>query len=169
MRMRDLFDPAKAHRDVSLDVVHELLDHAVSEVRLLATATIGSRHGAWPTGRRPRRRRVPRRTHRSPLDALASSTAPLERRSSITAPLYFVKAGHDDDLAHGFAIASRLAHDPEAVVHNAVGIYLEHAGRRDPLALRAVLDQHAATMPRPALRLAIEKLEPDERTRYLRG
>jgi hypothetical protein len=49
-----------------------------------------------------------------------------------------------------------------------VGIYLKHAGRRDPTALRSFLDAHAATMPRKALRLAIEDLEPGERAGYLR-
>jgi hypothetical protein len=52
-------------------------------------------------------------------------------------------------------------------VHNAVGIYLKHAGRRDPAALRSFLDEHVAAMPRKAVRLAIEKLGPDERSRYL--
>ena len=80
-----------------------------------------------------------------------------------------MKHGDDADVAGGFAVAARLAVDPEGVVHNAVGIYLKHAGRRDPAALRTFLDAYASTLPRSALRLAIEKLEADERNRYLRA
>ena len=71
------------------------------------------------------------------------------------------------DLSGAFDIADVLADDPVPVVHNAVGIFIKHAGRRDPARQRAFLNAHAATMARPALRLAILKLEPAERRRYL--
>jgi hypothetical protein len=45
-------------------------------------------------------------------------------------------------------------------VHRAVGIALKHAGARDPAAVRAFLDEHGATMPRAAMRLAMAKLAP---------
>lgn len=94
----------------------------------------------------------------APLRDLAGSDAPLERRTAITAPLYFVKAGSDDDIVGGFAIAAALAADPEPVVHNAVGIFLKHAGTRNPAMLEGFLAEHARLMPRPAVRLATEKL-----------
>ena len=78
-----------------------------------------------------------------------------------------MKEGSEADLAGGFAIAHLLAEDPEPVVHNAVGIFVKHAGRRDPDAMRTFLDAHAGTMPRHGLRLAIEQLDPRERDRYL--
>ena len=96
---------------------------------------------------------------KSPLEDLAASPVPLRRRSAVTAPLFFVRAGSADDLAAGFALAAGLADDPEPVVHNAVGIFLKHAGTRDPDALRGFLAVHASAMPRPALRLATEKLD----------
>jgi hypothetical protein len=43
---------------------------------------------------------------------------------------------------------------------------VREAGKRDVTRLRAFLDAHAATMPRTALRFAIEHLDPDERRHY---
>ncbi|MDF2733315.1 MAG: alkylation repair protein, partial [Desertimonas sp.] len=84
-----------------------------------------------------------------------------------TAPLFFVRYGTDADLAAGFAVAGILADDDEPVVSNAVGIFLKHAGTRDPDALHRFLATHAAGMRRPALRLAVDKLAPADRSRYL--
>ena len=96
----------------------------------------------------------------APLFELAASREPLERRTAITAPLLYTRTESADDLATGFAVAAVLATDPDPVVHNAVGTFLKHAGERDRAALLAFLDQHAATMPRPAVRLAVAKLDP---------
>jgi hypothetical protein len=52
-------------------------------------------------------------------------------------------------------------------VQTAVGGWLREAGKRDRLRLEAFLDWHAATMPRVALRFAIEDFEPDVRKAYL--
>ena len=41
------------------------------------------------------------------------------------------------------------------------------AGKRDGAALRAFLDAHAATMPRTALRYAVEQLPAEEKAHYL--
>jgi len=43
---------------------------------------------------------------------------------------------------------------------------VREAGKRDATRLRAFLDAHAATMPRTALRFAIEHLDRDERRHY---
>lgn len=91
------------------------------------------------------------------LHDLADAPDPLRRRTAMTAPLWFVRRGTDADLAEGFAVAARLSADPEHVVTNAVGIYLAHAGERDPAALTDFLAAHEASMPRPAVRLAVRK------------
>lgn len=91
------------------------------------------------------------------LHDLAQSSDPLRRRTAITAPLWFVRRGTDADLAEGFSIAARLPADPEQVVSNAVGIYLAHAGERDPAALDKFLADHEPSMPRHAFRLATRK------------
>lgn len=192
MRMGALFDVAKTHTDLPLDEVHLLLDHPAYEPRMAAFCILDfkarrrlqpdqreelfrlylERHdrittwdmvdrsaprvvGGYVSGRSPQ-----------PLFDLARANGPLQRRTAITAPLYFVRAGSDEDLAAGFAVAELLAGDPEAVVYNAVGIFLKHAGSRDPHSLYRFLDRHSATMPRPGLRLATEKLPPADRARY---
>ena len=193
VRMRDLFDLAKANTDLRLTELDRLLDHPAYEPRMAAMCildfrarrrlTDGARRelynayldrhdrittwdmvdraaprvvGGYLAGRSP-----------APLHALAASPEPLERRTAITAPLHFVRAGNADDLSVGFVIAAGLAGDTDPVVHKPVGIFLKHAGARDPAALQGFLTEHAAAMPRPALRLAVEKLDPDERQRYL--
>jgi len=194
MRMRDLFAVAKEHRDLPLDQVDRLLDHPAYEPRMAAMCILDfavrgrlddaarrdryelylGRHGritTWDMVDRAAPRvvggylagRSP-----EPLLRLARSPQTLERRTAVTAPLHFVKDGSDADLDVGFTIAALLAADPEPAVTNAVGIFLKHAGGRDPASLHAVLDAHATEMPRPALRLAIEKLEPAERAHHLR-
>ena len=92
------------------------------------------------------------------LHELAAAAAPLLRRTAITAPLFFVMSGSDRDVEEGFAIAATLHADVEPVVTNAVGIFLKHAGQRDRDRLEAFLDEHGGGMPRPAYRLATEKL-----------
>jgi 3-methyladenine DNA glycosylase AlkD len=194
LRMRDLFAAAKSHRAMSLEAVEALLDHPAYEPRLAAFCVLDFKARARPTeAERAAFCEIYLRRHdritswdmvdraaphvvgghlagRSlqPLHDLAGGS-PLERRTAITAPLYFIANGSDADLAGGFALADRLALDPDPVVHNAVGIFLKHAGVRDPDALSTLLDRYATDMPRSGLRLAIEKLPPEKRSRYLRS
>lgn len=101
---------------------------------------------------------------RRPLYALAESPYWFERRTAIVATYYFIRL---DDLDDTFAIADRLADDPHHYVQKAVGSWLREAGKRDVRPLIDYLDRHAATMPRIALRYAIEKLDPSTRRHYL--
>jgi hypothetical protein len=95
---------------------------------------------------------------------LAKSANPWERRTAITATWYFIRKGDLDDT---FAIGELLVNDDHHFVQTAVGGWLREAGKRDRLRLEAFLDWHAATMPRVALRFAIEHLEPGVRKMYL--
>ena len=52
-------------------------------------------------------------------------------------------------------------------MQKAVGGWVREAGKRDGAALRAYLDAHAATMPRTALRYAVEQLPAEEKAHYL--
>ena len=193
LRMRDLFDTARAHRDLPLAAVEELLDEAAYEPRMAAFCILDfkarralseaeraelyalylRRHDritAWDMVDRAAPRVVGGYLvgrSLAPLEDLADGV-PLQRRTAITAPLFFIANGSDADLASGFDLAGRLAGDPDPVVHNAVGIFLKHAGGRQPDALTTFLGAYAAAMPRAALRLAIEKLPADERARYRR-
>ena len=80
------------------------------------------------------------------------------------ATYYFIR---QHDLDDTFRIGDILAHDPDELVQKAVGGWVREAGKQDVDRLRAYLDRNAATMPRTALRYAVEHLDADERGRYL--
>ncbi len=184
MRMRDLFDTARAATALPLGEVERLIDEAAYEPRMAAFCILDfkarrridaeerralydvylRRHDritTWDMVDRSAPRVVGAQLSGGPYDALhhlAAADDPLRRRTAITAPLYFVRAGSDRDLEEGFAIAASLHADHEAVVTNAVGIFLKHAGGRDRRGLEEFLDRHGEAMPRAAYRLATEKL-----------
>ena len=104
-----------------------------------------------------------------------------EQRIGIVSTMTFIRHGQLDDT---FAIADILLHHPHDLIHKAVGWLLREAGKRDKLALEAYLqgaalpsaptvipseakDSRYQTMPRTALRYAIEKFPEAERRRYL--
>jgi len=71
------------------------------------------------------------------------------------------------DMAPTIAVCEELLDHPHDLIHKAVGWCLREMGKRDLRALREFLEQHAATMPRTALRYAIEKLSEKERQDWL--
>jgi 3-methyladenine DNA glycosylase AlkD len=71
------------------------------------------------------------------------------------------------DMAPTIAVCEELLDHPHDLIHKAVGWSLREMGKRDLRALREFLEQHAATMPRTALRYAIEKLSEKERQDWL--
>jgi 3-methyladenine DNA glycosylase AlkD len=101
---------------------------------------------------------------RDQLYVLARSADWWERRTAIVATYFFIRKGDLDDT---FAIGDLLAHDPKDLVQKAVGGWVREAGKRDPERLLVFLDRHARTMPRTALRYAIEHLDSDTRRHYL--
>jgi 3-methyladenine DNA glycosylase AlkD len=88
----------------------------------------------------------------------------MERRTAIVATYYFIR---QNDLLDTFELAGLLAHDPDALVQKAVGGWVREAGKKDHPKLIKFLDEYAATMPRTALRYAIEHLSPEQRKHYL--
>lgn len=101
---------------------------------------------------------------REPLYLLAASPHWYERRTSIVSTWFFIRRGDLDDT---FRIGQILANDPHELVQKAVGGWIREAGKRDDQRLRDYLDRNAATMPRTALRYAIESLPPEVRDQYL--
>jgi hypothetical protein len=101
---------------------------------------------------------------REPLYRLAASPHWYERRTSIVSTWFFIRKGDLDDT---FRIAQILVDDPHDLVQKAVGGWIREAGKRDEQRLRDFLDRNATTMPRTALRYAIEHLPSDARAYYL--
>lgn len=193
LRMGTLFAIATAHSTLDLGEVERLVDHEAYEPRLAAFCILDFRaRRRLSDDERRLRYELYLRRHDSitawdmvdrsaprvvgaylagrslaPLHQLAAAPDPLRRRTAITAPLLYAFGDHPAELTECFTIAAALATDPEPVVHNAVGIFLKHAGGRDPDALERFLVEHGPSMPRPALRLAIEKLAPADRARHL--
>ena len=95
---------------------------------------------------------------------LAKSKNPMERRTAIVSTYYFIRKNEIDDT---FRIAELLVNDSEHFVQTAVGSWIREAGKRDEKRLKAFLNEHAETMSRVTLRLAIEKFAPDVRKYYL--
>jgi len=98
------------------------------------------------------------------LYKLARSKNMWERRTSIVSTAYFIRKGELDDT---YKLAEMLLDEKEDLVHKATGWMLRFAGDKDRPRLLKFLDQHAATMPRVALRYSIEKLDKKQRDHYL--
>jgi hypothetical protein len=101
---------------------------------------------------------------RDVLYALARSKNVWERRTAIVSTYYFIRKG---EVADTFKIAEMLLNDHHDLIHKATGGWLREAGKKDPRKLLSFLDKYAATMPRMALRYAIEHLDKKQRDHYL--
>ncbi len=101
---------------------------------------------------------------RDVLYKLARSKNVWERRTAIVSTYFFIRQGDIDDT---FKIAEMLLKDKHDLIHKATGGWLREAGKRDPKRLLSFLEKHAATMPRTALRYAIEHLDRKQREHYL--
>lgn len=99
------------------------------------------------------------------LEKLADSEMLWEKRIAMIATFHYIKAGQADAA---LLIAGLLLNDKHDLIQKAVGWMLREVGKRvDRELLIQFLDLHAATMPRTALRYAIEHLPPTQRIHYL--
>lgn len=100
------------------------------------------------------------------LDTLAASGDLWEERIAIVATQYFIRKG---DFSHTLRIAEQLINHKHDLIHKAVGWMLREVGKKDVSVLESFLKKHSQTMPRTALRYAIEKFDEPQRKAYLRG
>jgi 3-methyladenine DNA glycosylase AlkD len=189
--MGQIFELAKDFVSASLEDIEALLDSPSHPRRVAAVSIMDfqARRKATPNSGRRELYELYRRRHdridswdlvdraaphvvggylwdksREPLYLLAASPHWYERRTSIVSTWFFIRRGDLDDT---FRIGQILANDPHDLVQKAVGGWIREAGKRDEQRLRDYLDRNAATMPRTALRYAIEHLPPEVRDHYL--
>jgi 3-methyladenine DNA glycosylase AlkD len=60
-----------------------------------------------------------------------------------------------------------LLKDDQDLIHKGTGWALRYASQKARPKLLGFLDRHGTTMPRTALRYAIEKLDKEQRSHYL--
>jgi 3-methyladenine DNA glycosylase AlkD len=193
VRMKHVFDTAKAFVDMPLDEVEKLLDSPYYEARLGAVSIMDfktRRRGTTDDDRRAlyelylRRhdridnwdlvdRAAPRvigwyllDKRRDVLYELARSDDAMERRTAITATFWLIRNGDVDDALR---IAEILLPDDEELVNKSVGTALREVGKVDEARLVDFLERHAGGMPRVTLRYAVEKLDAAERERLTRA
>lgn len=191
VRMGQVFKLGKEFIDMTPDEIEKLLDHKIHEVRAGGCSIMDKQARRKKTT--PERRKelydLYLRRHdrinnwdlvdlcaiyvvggylhdkpRNILYKLARSKNMWERRTAIVSTAYFIRQRDLDDT---FKISEMLLKDKEDLVHKGTGWMLRFAGDKDRARLLSFLDEHAATMPRVALRNAIEKLDKKQREHYL--
>ena len=191
VRMGQVFALAKEFIDMSPEQIEKLLESSIHEVRAGAVSIMDwqARNKKTPEARRKELFDLYMRRHdrinnwdlvdrsapyvvggflfdkpRDILYKLARSKNIWERRTAIVSTYYFVRKG---EVADTFKIAEMLLNDDQDLIHKATGGWLREAGKKDSQRLLSFLDKHAATMPRTALRYAIERLDKKQRDHYL--
>jgi hypothetical protein len=191
VRMGQVFALAKEFIDMSPEQIEKLLESPIHEVRAGAVSIMDwqARNKKTTEARRKELFDLYMRRHdrinnwdlvdrsapyvvggylfdkpRDILYKLARSKNIWERRTAIVSTYYFVRKG---EVADTFKIAEMLLHDDQDLIHKATGGWLREAGKKDRQRLLSFLDKHAATMPRTALRYAIERLDKKQRDHYV--
>jgi 3-methyladenine DNA glycosylase AlkD len=98
------------------------------------------------------------------LKEWAKSELLWKRRVAVVACIRYIRNNQFREIE---TLSLMLIKDKEDLMHKAVGWMLREAGKRDLGFLKAFLRQNATTMPRTALRYAIEKFSENERKAYL--
>lgn len=94
----------------------------------------------------------------------AASADVWKQRIAIVSTLHFIRNNEFDDT---LAIAEMLMDSPYDLVHKAMGWMLREIGKRNHETELRFLDTYAPTMPRTALRYAVEKFDNELREYYM--
>lgn len=97
---------------------------------------------------------------------LAASSQLWEQRVAIISSFYWIKKG---DFVDALALAELLKNHPHDLMHKAVGWMLREVGKRNFDAAHEFLLVHYRTLPRTALRYAIERFPEELRQDFLKG
>ena len=102
---------------------------------------------------------------RTPLYKLANDSHLWKKRIAIISTFTFIKNNQFDDT---LAIAEILLQDKHDLIQKAVGWMLREISKRDLTPLLNFLDRNTTKMPRTMLRYAIEKLDPEKKSHYMK-
>jgi len=86
------------------------------------------------------------------------------KRVAIISTFYMLKRGQTKPT---YDLSCKLVYQDHDLLHKAVGWSMREVGKVDLALLLKFLDKYAATMPRTALRYAIEKLPNDQKHYYM--
>lgn len=98
------------------------------------------------------------------LYQLANSNNLWEQRISIVSTYPFIKK---NDFTDTLQISSTLLSHKHDLIHKAIGWMLREVGKKDITVLRNYLDENIHILPRTTLRYSIEKMDKEERDKYL--
>ena len=98
------------------------------------------------------------------IDQLSNSQSMWERRIAIVSTLTMIRKNNID---LSLKLSEKYLTDTQPLIHKATGWILREVGKKDEKSLIDFLDKHTPTMPRTALRYAIERLDKDTRTHYI--
>ncbi|MBF6627470.1 MAG: DNA alkylation repair protein [Proteiniphilum sp.] len=101
---------------------------------------------------------------RTLLYGLAASSLLWDQRIAVVSTMAFIRNNDFDDILRLSEIFLAHKHD---LMHKACGWMLREAGKRDETILTGFLDDHCTEMPRTMLRYAIERLSPEQKTKYM--
>ncbi len=104
--------------------------------------------------------------NRGMLEVLVDSNSLWDRRIAVIATYYFIKK---KDFSTTLLLSERLLSDHHDLIHKAVGWMLREIGKRNMKVLKDFLNKFSKTMPRTALRYAIEHFSPEERKAIMFG
>lgn len=191
VRMGTVFQLAKQFVAMAPDQIETLLESDIHEARAGAVSIMAKQYGLKKTSeaRRGELAALYLRRHdrinnwdlvdlgapqvvgawlrdkdRTVLYELARSDNLWQRRTAMYATMAFIKLRQFDDI---MAIADMLVDDPQDLINKVVGGMLRTVAMHDKPLVEAFLKRHAATMPRTALRYAIEHFLPEERAGWL--
>lgn len=102
---------------------------------------------------------------RSILYDLAESNWMWDQRIAITSTYTFIKNSQFDDIIF---LSEKLMNHKHDLMHKAIGWMLREMGKMDVRPLCDFLDKYHKVMPRTMLRYAIEKLDKEERSHYMK-
>jgi len=98
------------------------------------------------------------------LYRLVNSSSLWEQRIAVVSTYFFIKR---NDFKEILAFSEMLLGHKHDLIHKATGWMLREAGKMDLSVLTGFLDKYSKIMPRTMLRYAIEKLDENERQKYM--